>query len=602
MYSINDQILQLLDMRINEGTMTERKLCNGLCARSVIRNLHHNSVTDYRTLRILIQRLGKSANKLIIIAPQRTLEQEIMQYNFDEFIDKNDWEDASILLSSYKESSNKPTSSITDKIYYLRNLITYTIYCNSDLELALSYVSELLNLTMPNFTDNNLDSYAISTIEIEHILQKYMLLLKLDCGRFVSSEISIQLKALYTYINKNITDYEELSQIMPKYHWVMANYYIYIKEYEKAVYECESGLVYLRKASILHLMMPLLDIIISHGQNITFQEPFDKYVPFYNTLKQLISICECNNYKFDSLLMNCRREIFYYDAEIFSAQRKMNNLSQQSLADKLNIDTDVISRFEHGHRTPNKNTYQRIMNTFGLERGRQNAILVGTDFNSLETEHKASTAMLNGDYDTARVLIKTLANSVCSNNKRNNNIITVYINDLLMHESNPNYENILDKDLTLLANTYPIMNQVIVRPPFEDEVRLIAQIGICYTKLNRTSEGIHFLEKVLNTIDKSIIDKRLINRIYGLLKTNYIIKTANTEIFTTALGIDTLKYELKCRSIDGCESVLSSMAIKLYNTDKKLSKQYMTMNYYLSLLCYKESSRIAKDNLEQFYQ
>lgn len=601
MYSINNQILQLLDMRINDGTMTERKLCNGLCARSVIRNLHHNSVTDYRTLRILIQRLGKSANKLVIIAPQRTLEQEIMQYNFEEYIDKNNWEDASILLSSYKESSNKPTSTMTDKIYYLRNLITYTIYCNSDFELALSYINELINMTMPGFTGNNLDSYAISTIELEHILQKHMLLLRLDCGRFISSEISIQLKALYSYINKNVTDYEELSQIMPKYHWVMANYYIYIKEYEKAVFECESGLVYLRKASILHFMMPLLGIIISHGKNITFQESFDKYVSFYNTLKQLLSLCECNNNKFNSIFVNCKREIFYYDAEIFSAQRKINHLSQQSLADRLEIDKDVISKFEHGHRTPNKNTYQRIMNTFGLERGRQNAILAGVDFNSLETEHKASNAMLIGDYDTARALIKTLENSINSDNNRNINIITVYKNDLFMHESNPNYRDILDEDLALLANTYPIMNQSIIRPPFEDEVRLIAQIGICYTKLNRATEGILFLEKILNAIDKSTIDKRLINRIYGLLKTNYIIKTANTESFTTAFGIDSLKYELKCRSIDGCESILSSMAIKLYKTDKELSKQYMTMNYYLSLLCYKESSHIAKENLERFY-
>ena len=61
-----EQLIMLINKQVNDGIISINKLCYGLCARTVIRTLENEaSVVDMKVIKLLLERLGKSPNKLL---------------------------------------------------------------------------------------------------------------------------------------------------------------------------------------------------------------------------------------------------------------------------------------------------------------------------------------------------------------------------------------------------------------------------------------------------------------------------------------------------------------------------------------------------------
>ena len=91
MITIGEQIKILTDEATSQKKFQKSALVRGLCTRGTFRKIVDGSVpVDLNLIRILIQRLGKSPDKLEVIVSKEMLDAEMQQLYFDESIDLDD--------------------------------------------------------------------------------------------------------------------------------------------------------------------------------------------------------------------------------------------------------------------------------------------------------------------------------------------------------------------------------------------------------------------------------------------------------------------------------------------------------------------------------
>lgn len=385
MYTINDQISQLIDEEFQQGNITEWKLCLGICSRTSLRNFRDGStITDFNIVQILLQRMGKSANKLEVVTSRDIMEKYIRQLDFDKSLDEDNSLRAKELLELFRIEAEELNKSNVSILFYFRNCAAYYQYIETDYKRALELIKTANELTLPEYKHNKLTEYLISTIELENLLAECLYTYYVYNDNYALIAVRERLNEIYVYMNTHVTDEEEISAILPKYMMVSAYLYAAGKEYDRAVRDAEKGLERLRDSMLVQNALPLLDIIVKYGANCELLEPYKNYVDYYNALSGLTEEMGASNYKYDSLFVRCRRNVFHDDAMLIKAQRIINKKSQQEIADGISVDPYVISTYESGKHSPNKSTYPKLMTALGLKVGRQSTLLIDKSFKSSE--------------------------------------------------------------------------------------------------------------------------------------------------------------------------------------------------------------------------
>ena len=584
MITVGEQIRILLDESVLSGKISERKLICGLCTREMLHKIiNDGAFADLKMVRILIQRLGKSPNKLEFVVSKKIIDSEHEQLYFDESIDTGDRKTALKMLDKFEAEALCTDSLRADKMYFLRNKAKYEYYFNKNYVLPFDYMEEAVEITIPGWNVDNLNDYAISTIEIENLLAYCMLKYckipggsddkytdrenpdeSIRCGRKLISSIT-------EYVERNILDEEEKASVMPKCKWVSALLYIREKDYVAAVHESEEGIEYLRDFALLHFMPPLLGIIQEYGENIDLKESYANYKEYNDVLYNLFKEYGTAEYKFDSLFTRCNRIVYHYDAEIYAAQRRIRDLTQEQLAEAADVSPDMISKFEHGKRSPNKTNYPKLMKALGLEWDRYSTALICEDFKILEIIQDIGIHMEKEEFEEAEKKLQAIKSKIDDQYRRNRRVIRnkqLYI-DLGFKRISP--EEGISQAKEFLKETYPFFDMEINRPPLSDEVNLLNQIGVCYDYMGRRKDIAWMYKKLVNIIDDSYVDNRLKVRIYGLLLGNCAQMSDDSEYFQKAL-----RYRITGRDLSGIESLISSFAVFFYKLDKTGSKRLMT--------------------------
>ena len=601
MFGINSQLIMLINKQVNDGIISINKLCYGLCARTVIRTLENEaSVVDMKVIKLLLERLGKSPNKLEIIAPYEVIEMEVRQLDFDAAIDNRDKMTAEILLDYYKSAADAPDSNNVEKMYYYRNRVSFEYYMMGNTHGALEYARQACNQTVPGFENNNLEKYCVSVTELINILMYYYLIL------ITSQEdyeiVKSRLLEIEEYAEKYITDEEELARIIPKQKWVCALISIKEKDYTRAVQQCMEGIAFLRKYALLQFMLPLLNIIVEYGNRTDFENEYADYVDLKKAVEDYYRLCGADTQREELLLAESNRVIYHYDLEVLFSQRKIKGLSQEELAEAVGVLPEMISKYETGSRRPNKNIYIKIMEALGLEWCRYNAVLVSESFESTEIMRELILASIRDNERLMEEYIAILMERLDMGYIRNRRNLRVFQNELDLKSGKTDAHGFIELNKDLLKSTYPIFEGVDLRTPFSDEERLISQIGIMLGRIGKREELLDLTRKVLKTINKSSVDVRLMARLCGHLYANYCLELCRMNVAYEEEVIDVAKKIYSMRSLSSVESLFSVLAIIYYKKDKEQSCSLMKDSLIIAKMIYSEDNyKMAERNLKRYY-
>lgn len=576
MYTITDQLRKLLSEQINTGRITERKLCNRLCSRNWLYNENiENLSSDIRLVLMLIQRLGKSANKLELIVSEDAIKILNKQQAFNEYIDKDDYEKAKALLEDYKVIAESKASSNIDKMYYFRNMASYVFYALKNNDEAYNAAKNAVSITIPSYFEEGLKKSVASTIELENILAMmyYEYLIEKDIIRTASYKE--RLNEIRGYILRYVTDDEEIANILPKCLWLCAKIHIDDERYEEAIEECELGIEQLRKTAVLQFLPQLLEIVVKYGIGKTKLLSYEEYSSLKAALDWVIGEYGYANYKYDSWFVNCIRTQIYYDVEIFAEQRKIIKETQQNIADNVMVDASVISNYERGKNSPNRKTFPKIMEALDLDRRRLNTILVDNDFGTQEQFYDINIMLLKEERSGAIVKLNEIKKKLDLNNKRNKLMIMCYENRLKRFSTNPELEKMILVGKKELQEIYPMEKIGCIRPLFSEELLLAVQISNCLDQLGKSGEAIEITENILKTLDNSAVMKIFRERAYTVVITNYHLKLLKARKGADKIVRISLEHKLSSRSISLIESELSSLAIINWQKDIELSYKLM---------------------------
>ena len=171
MNTIGEQIGQLAGEAVAEGRLTESRLTRGLITREMLHKLEDGSIpADIRLVRVLLQRLGKSPNKLEFILSQDDLKIKSEQLAFDDSINRHDSKTAIKTLNLLESNAPIPGNEKIAEMYALWNRACYEMYFEKDYDAALEHIDAALEVTLPKWKEKGLSYFAVSSIETDNLL------------------------------------------------------------------------------------------------------------------------------------------------------------------------------------------------------------------------------------------------------------------------------------------------------------------------------------------------------------------------------------------------------------------------------------------------
>ena len=597
MITVGEQIQILIDEGVKSGNFTVRKLTRGICSRNTLEKVVSGDyTTDPRFLKILIQRLGKSQNKLEYIAQKEFIDLVELQLSFDDSIDRRDGAAARDLMEKIEEFSAFDDYKNIKKMYGLRNRAAYEYYIDCDPKAALGSIEKAIIVTVPGFKAEMLPEYILSTVELENILFKCLMQIETDSRKNMAENERLLIESIFSYIHENITDSEEQAYIIPKVNWVSSLLYLRAGETKKAVLECSEGFELLRSNGMLQMSLPLLKVITENGQGCELPDSLVDYRQYRSLIETLINKYMSPKAEFNSLFFNTERAMYHYEAEVYKGQRQLKQLSQEDIAGMAESSSDVISKYERGKRSPRKTNYAKLMKVLGIDYAKQGTFLISESFGLLEEEREINALLIEEKYNLAEKKLEDLCSKIDDRYWSNRFLLISKRIQIGLGIGTLNPEMVVQEVTKMLKDVYPVSGHDIVRPPFLAESGLVAQLVSCYAKLGRTEDARLLLDSVIETFDKSNVPKVLQQRTYNIHIAKQASYHADDEIMCRAIN-----QRLICRNCNGFDYLLSGHATHKYETDRSISRDYALFSLFAAKLRKSPNVERIKEFIEKWY-
>ena len=576
----------LLEKLRNEKGLSLKRLTNGLCAFNYYRDIEKGlNFPEIRLLKLLMERLGKSFNKLEIIINTKTYETELLQYRFNTAIGRGDVSGAEKLFKKM-ESSISEGGKISE-MYYYRNRANLMFF-KGDLKEAADCIAQALDRTINGWQKGDFSKLVLSTTEIENLII-YIYLTMQGQDRF-ESEL---LPGISQYIENNEIDEEEKAVLIPKLCYVKAIHCIGKGDYADAVSLCKQGLEILRKHEILFLMQAMLEIIVKYGDESDKSE-YTEYLSALNRVFELYPDFSGDHY-YNSIFMRCNKTLYHLDSEVIKGLRKQKKMSQEELAQNIYKNIESLSRAESGKTSMNTEFFRAMMEKLKVGKDRLNFSLICMNYEALELLHETVVSAVKNDRDTVERTLLRINELVDAGLGQNEKTLKRFRN-IAKLMSLEGTESIKEESESFLFENYPIMKKEMGRPPFYDESQAIAQLEACLYKDGNIEMERKLLDMTLAEFDKSSVDRFFQFKTYGLLQRNYVGCAADAR----KEAVKTIKYGLLAGSVGDLYFATSAFGSELLEKDKNTgeAERYLRLSYSLVKLVGRDRD---KGILQQYF-
>lgn len=559
--------------RINQNKIPRKDLIRGICTEQTLYALEENQYkTDTLMIDILLQRLGISPDKLEIVLSQEAYQLVRLRDLIEKAILRGRKELALSALAAH------PAQNSVSQMYHKRMQACLSYRIDKDYELAAALLGQAVELTMPGFSYEVMEHYLISTIEMENLLALERVESESDAHTDLSLHIE-HLEQCMRYIDRHFTDGEEHAKICAKCAWLLAKAYLSQNQTTQAMVTCEKGINALRQNTMIYFMLPLLELMLEVGNRLGIAPEQNKYVKYDETLRFLWDSYAQKWYPTDMLFHNCCQKEYHLDYELVKSERIAQHIQQEELIEGIYKNASSLSNFENAKVSPNKKTFEKMMEKLDLEIGRYNGFVATDSFETMELRYHLETLLIHGEYEKAEYLLENLKSQLDMSFTENQHFVEdseIHIHRRLhkitMEEACERqkklYESLLDADKKNLRHI-----------PMRNEVLIINHYCIILLELGQKSDAVNLYVQAIEKIRRSRMNAQYRYRSYSLLLYNYIHITQN---YLTAC--ETLKNELYCGKASELPLCLHIISLILENRGepKEIWMWYAECIYYMS--------------------
>jgi len=561
--------------------ISQEKLARGLCSVPALSRIESSErIPDKLLLDALLQRLGKSSNKLESIISVNDYELYLYRERIQRYIIGKKYEKAKELLAKYEQ--RKEAEEKVHKQYILKVKAALYELADNDFEMSRHCVEEAIKITMPDGGMAALENSLLSTCEIQ--------LLLMEVNHYESDKeknIWEFLDKLNQYVREHYTDEEELVNVYAKVARAEARILMEHERYEKAVEICESALDLLGKNGILTNFRVMLSMLIESLRHLDETEKLEKMLKWEEILNQLYK--EYDIYYADGasflILENSQCEILLVN-ELIQRGRKVKGMTQEKLSENI-CTPENLSAIESGKRAPSIRNYDKFMEKLGMDKDFYNSFLSAEQFEIYELRRECNRLVQYRKFAEAEEVLDRIEEIINVDIPVNKQYIC-FNRILFLHEQGKiSVEEALTKEIEALEMTFDyndgnFRTDIILS---QEEAKIINYIGSLYKRMNQTEKAIAIYSKAIESYQSSKVSMKnhyaganliLANLCIALEETNQLEKSMEM----TKIGIAQV---LDCGRGGLLASFLANEACcyeKLKN--KKACQKYLEQAFYIS--------------------
>lgn len=358
-------------------------LAKGVCTTATIQRMERGErLPDYFVLERIVERLGSSINKLEFLYDENSYNIICLREQIEQCIMHGLFCDAEKLLLEYENYREGTEPLHLQYIYKYRAVIDEKFYHDS--EKSLKNIELAMNQTMHLNRLEDLREYVLGEEEI--ILVLMWLKLRADIEK---TDISGYSGVVTNYIEYNYRDEEVRANVYTKAAWLFAKEYIKRENYSAAYELCKRGIDLLTDNGMLLHLPQLIKFRIICEEHLK-KESCAKWSRMYDSLMKIYAEYgqEYMPESEISIWENYRQTDTFLISELVGQERKAVNLSQEKLAENLDMDYKTISRIETGKYKPKKTTFDSLKKYLSINLDICSTRIVTDDFALLELERK----------------------------------------------------------------------------------------------------------------------------------------------------------------------------------------------------------------------
>lgn len=408
------KISELLYILRLEKDVGQKKLCWGLCSQGTYCRYETGERTpDRLLLNAIVQRLGKSADKLVTILTLREYRYFLWKKKVLTAVGQNDMDELERLLTE-KEASDLTINKSLQLQFKYRMQALVARYKEGDIEKGISLLEQAVELTMPDIRFQKMDRYYISVEEMHILLE----LTRFWIHGMRTTEAIELLSKIVDYSDRKYDDYEAKVQVLPKavrmlYPLLMQEH----RELEGAVL-CKKAVDLLCWHGVLYDLAELMEGYLQCADGLFQNEETICYGKQLRALKEIYEEYHADVYLQEDTRLTYHNQELYLIDEMVQRFRIKKGISQEVLSEDICM-PETISRIESGRRGPNPNNFYALMRKLETEHDYYNGKLDTNDFLLLEKLKELERAMSFRDVENAWELLEYLKSNVDMTRKQN---------------------------------------------------------------------------------------------------------------------------------------------------------------------------------------
>ncbi len=587
--------------RSKQGISAQR-LSEGVCSVSALQRLESGvRLPDFFVLERLIERLGKSVNKMEFLYDEGAYDIYYLREIIEKSVEQREYEEAEGALAYYE--SRPEAGEPLHRQYLCKMRAVMAAEREENHTDAIRLLKEALEQTVPGFSWSCLEDYCMGEGEI------LLLLLWLQENQESGEEpIPVEPDKILQYIEKSCQDEEAKANIYSKAAWVLGTMAMGRQQWQEALRLTLRGEEILADNALLIHLPQFLDRIVEleikcdakeseawKRQRNALRKLYDEYGEQWDTGRI-------------TLWKNYRQTEVYLVSELFGQERRLIKQSQEKLADVLDMDQKTISRIEGGKYKPKAGTFRKMKEYLQIDRDICTTRIVVEDFSLLELERKIAKLNTHRHEAEAEALFKQLKSRLSLKWKENEQ----YIKYL---------ETLFDKELGRISQEEAIRRceealKVTRKNGMEQldgivfsrmEMFIINYIAICYVNINEIEKASRLLEQVIHGYENSKVDLKYHYVSLAILYQNLAFNYEESNHLMDAIHMcdKTIMLDLKCKRALNIGFILveRQYSENRMNDDRKSGKdRYQQAYQILKLLKKDRQMRNLQRQYERWYE
>ncbi|MDE7479438.1 MAG: hypothetical protein K2M91_16135, partial [Lachnospiraceae bacterium] len=248
--------------------------------------------------------------------------------------------------------------------------------------------------------------------------------------------------------------------------------------------------------------------------------------------------------------------------------------------------------------SPNKKTFEKLMEKLGIEKGRYNGFVVTDSFEVMEMKRNIDGYLMYRDFQKAKEVTKELKQHLDMNIAENKWVIEAYEVIAAKYLREMSYQETLERLKGLAKNIYNFDEKTFSHIPMRNEVLLINNICITLSEMGQEQESTEIYRLTIQKIKSSKVKVKHRYRSYAILLNNYM----NRDREKYRNSYEGIQNELLCGKAMEIPFCLNNTLhiLEKKGISKEESEKWAKAIYYMSDLFYfKKEKEIYRDYIRK---